>query len=566
MIGFAAALMLMLMVPGNTAAQPRDETGLTGNPLVDSILQAPGPDFLEPRGARDDSRVWDAPPRDSASERWDDPAARGEPRDRADDIQGSDPETQPTRQARRAPPPPPAQRGDGPLGVIILDAEPQISQPQIIDAPDAAPPEAPQIAEAPETQSDPRADQEEPFREQAETDPGDSETDRVAAVGSPAGGPAPTTPDRAPAAAEPDPELNRMIGQMIMVGFPGMTPTDEGVRRVAEQLEAGKAGGVILMSRNIEAPRQLKQLTRALTRAGQGLPTPFIAVDQEGGFVQRLSRVKGFKTHPSAERLGARNNPQAAYSAYRDLALELREYGFNLNLGPVVDLNLNPENPVIGRLRRAYSADPDQVTAYAKAFVYAHNETGILTAAKHFPGHGSSDTDSHDVLVDVSDSWQERELRPYRKLIEDQAIDMIMIGHLYHPAFSDSPDKPASLSPRAINSVLRDSLNFDGVVITDDLDMRGVRQNADFEARVLGAIAAGNDILLITNSDGYKPDLPDRVAAVIRAAISDGRLNEDRIRQSYERIMALKDELEQLQRTATSAGDDRGLDHYISDG
>lgn len=572
-VALAAALILMIMVPGNTAAQPRDETGLTGNPLVDSILQAPGPDFLAPRGARDDARVWDAPRRDRASERWDDPMPRSEPRDRADDIQEPfrglqepDPDTQPTRQVRRTPPPPPAPRGDGPLDVIILDAEPRISQPQIIDAPDATPPEAPQIVEAPQTPSGPPADQEEPFREQAETDPGDGEADQVAAVAQPAATPSPATPDRAPAAAAPDPELNRMIGQMIMVGFPGMTPTDEGVRRVAEQLEAGKAGGVILMSRNIETPRQLKQLTRALTRAGQGKSTPFIAVDQEGGFVQRLSRVKGFKTHPSAERLGARNNPQAAYSAYRNLALELREYGFNLNLGPVVDLNLNPENPVIGRLRRAYSADPDQVTAYAKAFVHAHNETGILTAAKHFPGHGSSATDSHDVLVDVSKSWQERELRPYRKLIEDQAIDMIMIGHLYHPAFSDSPDTPASLSPRAIESVLRDSLNFDGVVITDDLDMRGVRQNAGFEARIVGAIAAGNDILLITNTDGYQPDLPDRVAKVIRAAIADGRLSQDRIRRSYERIIALKEELAQLQRTATSAGEDRGLDYYISDG
>jgi beta-N-acetylhexosaminidase len=266
------------------------------------------------------------------------------------------------------------------------------------------------------------------------------------------------------------------------------------------------------------------------------------------------------------ERLGERNNPDAAYSAYRNLALELRDYGFNLNLGPVVDLNLNPANPVIGRLRRSYGADPDHVTAYAKAFVYAHNESGVLTAAKHFPGHGSSDTDSHDVLVNISDSWQERELRPYRKLIEDDAIDMIMVGHLYHPAFSDSPDVPTTLSPKAIEQVLRESLNYDGVVITDDLDMRGVRQNADFEERVVGAVAAGNDILLITNGNGYQPDLPERVAEVIRAAIAEGRLSEARIRQSYERIMALKDELARLQRTATSAGEDRGLQDHTSGG
>lgn len=561
-IAFAAALIasIALLAPP-VSAQTRD--GLTGDPLVDSILQAPGPDFLEPRGRRDDPRVWDDPPRDrwndrpreSAREQWDEPPAPAEDWERAqEDWREPSPEPEPTREARREPPPPPAPRGDGPLDIVILDSEPT-------EADEGSRDETPEITDAP------AVDEEEPYREQAAPpEPSADESDQVAAVTPSEGSPPPARPAQAPQSAQPDPELDRMIGQMIMVGFPGKTPSEAGVRRVAEQLEAGKAGGVILMSRNIESPRQVRQLTRALIRAGEGQPTPFIAVDQEGGYVQRLSRVKGFKTHPSAERLGERNNPDAAYSAYRNLALELRDYGFNLNLGPVVDLNLNPANPVIGRLRRSYGADPDHVTAYAKAFVYAHNESGVLTAAKHFPGHGSSDTDSHDVLVDISDSWQERELRPYRKLIEDDAIDMIMVGHLYHPAFSDSPDVPTTLSPKAIEQVLRESLNYQGVVITDDLDMRGVRQNADFEERVVGAVAAGNDILLITNGNGYQPDLPERVAEVIRTAIAEGRLSEARIRQSYERIMALKDELARLQRTATSAGEDRGLQDHTSGG
>jgi beta-N-acetylhexosaminidase len=586
-ITFAAALAaaMTLIAPG-LAAQSRGETGMTGDPLVDSILQAPGPDFVEPRGRRNDSRVWDEPPRqrgnqpppETAQERWDEPAdpAPEEDWDRAeDDWEDRAPSPEPTREARREPPPPPAQRGDGPLDIVILDSEP--SEPLITDAPEAPEPPEAQVTEQPEVPAEPeepiadaqageREQTPEPYREQAAPEArAGAEPDRVAAVTPPAANPIPT-PARAPERPEPDPELDRMIGQMLMVGFPGLTRSDAGVRRVLSQLEAGQAGGVILMSRNVDSPRQLRRLTRALARAGEGQPTPFIAVDQEGGYVQRLSRVKGFKTHPSAERLGARKNPQAAYSAYRDLALELREYGFNLNLGPVVDLNLNPANPVIGRLRRSYGKDPEQVTAYAKAFVYAHNETGVLTAAKHFPGHGNSDTDSHDVLVDISGSWEERELRPYRKLIEAGAIDMIMVGHLYHPAFSDNPDVPASLSPTAIERVLRESLNYDGVVITDDLDMRGVRQNTDFEGRVVSAVKAGNDILLITNQNGYQPDLPERAADVIRAAIADGRLSAERIRASYERIMALKDELARLQRTATSAGEDRGLADHISGG
>jgi len=397
---------------------------------------------------------------------------------------------------------------------------------------------------------------EEPFREQP-TPPREA-PERVASA------PAATEPAEAP--ARTGPSRDRMIGQMLLVGFPGTKPSQDSVRRVAQQLESGAAGGVILMSRNIESPQQVSALTAYLRDAAGDQATPFIAVDQEGGYVQRLARTKGFKTHPSAERLGARNDPQGAYSAYRNLALELRDYGFNLNLGPVVDLNLNPANPVIGRLKRSYGQDPDHVSAFAKAFVYAHNESGVLTAAKHFPGHGSSATDSHDVLVDISESWTEAELRPYRKLIEAGAIDMIMTGHLYHPSFSEDPDTPVTLSSKGIERVLRDSMNYDGVVITDDLDMRGVRDNTTFDERIVGAVAAGNDILLITNSNGYQPDLPGRVAETIRAAIADGRLSEDRIRQSYDRIMSLKDELAELQRTATSAGEDRGLAGHSSGG
>jgi len=574
----ATLFALMLMGPG-LSAQPRDETGLTGDPLVDSILQAPGPDFMERRRpAREESRVWDREPsREPVREPQYDEPAQDEDWDlpAENDRRQRDSEPAPTRRALREPPPPPAQRGTGPLNIIIRDSEPVETDVAAVPPPEERQQQQPETPVAQDPLEQIPQDIEAPeaaYRESAET-VGDQPTqdepdqpDQVAAVGSPAAGRAPAMPVQAPERPTPEPQLRRMIGQMIMVGFPGKTPSDPGVRRVAAQLEAGEIGGVILMSRNIEAPRQVRQLTRHLARAGDDHPTPFIAVDQEGGYVQRLSRVKGFKTHPSAERLGARNDPQGAYSAYRNLALELRDYGFNLNLGPVVDLNLNPSNPVIGRLKRSYGTDPDHVTAFAKAFVYAHNETGVLTAAKHFPGHGSSDTDSHDVLVDISQSWQEAELRPYRKLIEAGAIDMIMTGHLYHPSFSDSPETPASLSPKAVERVLRESLNYDGVVITDDLDMRGVRQNTDFDERITGAVAAGNDILLITNSNGYDPDLPGRVSSAIDAAIARGDLSVERIRASYDRIMALKDELARLQRTATSAGEDRGLAEHTSGG
>lgn len=559
-----------------SSAQSRGGEGLTGDPLVDSILQAPGPDFIEPRNrSRDNRQIWEDPGNSGAPV----PRERGdEPSFAEDEMEPREIEPAPGRQVRRDPPPTPAQRGDGPLDIIIRDVEPEPEpEPDLAQSGDN---QQSEIAAGELGADAPEPDEAGAFGEEADkpvapprvvedeaSQPATSSTRDVAAA------PETRLPARRPADApassgssQSGASLDRMIGQLLLLGFHGQAPTDDGVRRVSRQLADGAIGGVILMSRNIDSPRQVKSLTRTLTKAAEGQPAPFIGVDQEGGYVQRLSRVKGFKIHPSAERLGQRNDPQGAYSTYRDLALELREYGFNLNLGPVVDLNLNTANPVIGRLKRSYGSDADHVTAFAKAFVYAHNESGVLTAAKHFPGHGSSDTDSHDVLVDISKTWTEAELRPYRKLIEADAVDMIMIGHLYHPSFSDNTETPASLSAEAIKDVLRDSLNYDGVVITDDLDMRGVRQTTTFEERIVGAISAGNDILLIANSNGPSPDLPARVRSVIRAAIDDGRLSIERIRESYERVMALKEEMSRLQRTATSAGQDRGLDEHTSGG
>lgn len=627
----AAALILSLgtLAPDPLSAQSGDDhgRGLTGDPLVDSILQAPGPDFLSDDRHRAPDGLWqrerprpDTPPRSDDRDQWEDEPRRAREddwrddapsRSRRDDRRRPDPAR--TRRVERDPPPPPVQRGEGPADIIILDAEPSgesvaaLAEPAApeadTDSPDEQrsgepdPAEEPPIADragddgARPQESEPArsdeqlppaaagresetaaqeqarpAQEEEPYREaparsEAVATPAPGER-RVAAAPGDAAPRAPTVPARAPERADVSPALDKMIGQMLLIGFDGQTPSDANVQRVVRQLEAGQAGGVLFMSRNIASPQQVKTLTRLFAGAAKNHPTPFVAVDQEGGYVQRLARSKGFNTHPSAERLGAGNDPQSAYSAYRRLALELREYGFNLNLGPVLDLNINPANPIIGRLKRSYGTDPDHVAAFAKAFVFAHNESGVLTAAKHFPGHGSSETDSHDALVDISKSWSEAELRPYRKLIEDDAIDMIMTGHLYHPSFSDRPGAPASLSAKAIRTVLRESLNFDGVVISDDLDMRGVRERRSFEDALISAVAAGNDMLLITNSDGYKPDLPGRAAAAIRAGLDSGRISTERIREAYGRVLKLKDELSRLQRTATGRGEDRGLaDH-----
>lgn len=330
--------------------------------------------------------------------------------------------------------------------------------------------------------------------------------------------------------------LDVMIGQMLVIGFTGTRPADNGVDAAARALAQGLIGGVILMDRNIVSPPQLRTLT-ALFQAASQRHLPLIAVDQEGGAVQRLSSGKGFHRYPSARRLARRHTPTSAYHVYRAMACELAAAGINLNLGPVVDLDLNIHNTVIGRRGRSFGPDPERVTAFARAFIAAHREFGVLTSVKHFPGHGSSAVDSHRRLVDLTHYWSERELMPYRRLADERRIDTIMVGHLYLPTFARQP-VPATLAPKAIDW-LRSDLGYHGVVITDDLGMGAIRQRLDIYEGLVQALAAGNDLLLVAQTGGYA-DFPARAVASIRAAVAEGRIPVRRIEQSYRRIVALK--------------------------
>ncbi len=263
--------------------------------------------------------------------------------------------------------------------------------------------------------------------------------------------------DSEPPPVPADKRLDAMIGQMIMVGFLGDNERDAGVKAVRDQLAKGIVGGVVLYPENIGSPNELRSLTAFLRNAKSAM-VPFIAVDQEGGKVQRLTPRNGHRYFPSAWSVGRNPAYASADSAerlYATMAEQLAYAGFNLNFGPVVDLNVNPANPVIGQRDRSFSADPNTVTALARAFILAHRNADIVTVAKHFPGHGSSRVDSHKALADVSDSWREIEIEPYRALAKDGMLDAVMLGHLYHPTFSDGAKLPASLSGRAVRA-LRD--------------------------------------------------------------------------------------------------------------
>ena len=224
------------------------------------------------------------------------------------------------------------------------------------------------------------------------------------------------------------------------------------------------------------------------------------------------------------------------------MAKTLAAAGITLNLAPVVDVNANPNNPVIGKLDRSFSPDPAVVARHAQAFIEAHHAQGVLCCPKHFPGHGSSTADSHRGLVDVTDTWTRRELEPYAALIRSGLADCIMTAHVFNAALD--PEYPATLSKATIDGILRGELGYDGVVISDDMQMGAIRKHYGFEEAVLKAIEAGVDILAIANNSVFEEDVVARTVEIIRRAVETGRLDAERIDRSYRRIQSLKRSLD----------------------
>jgi beta-N-acetylhexosaminidase len=370
----------------------------------------------------------------------------------------------------------------------------------------------------------------------------------------PAPTPIPTTPPAAAAISTPlltptqpslpsAPSLAAKLGQMIMVGFRGLSVTAN-APIVADIVKRG-AGSVVLFSydvallsavRNVQSPAQVAQLTADL-QALAAAPL-LIAADQEGGMVARLNEQHGFPATVSAQTLGERNDPAYTCAQAESMARTLAAAGVNHNLAPVVDVNTNPANPVIGGLSRSFSADPTIVIEQARVFIQAHHAQGVTTTLKHFPGHGSSQADSHLGLVDISAAWQPLELEPYRALIGAGLADAIMTAHVFNTQLD--PIYPATLSKAVITGILREELGYDGVVITDDMNMGAITAQHGFEQAAVMAIGAGADILAYGNNLVYDPDVAGRAIAALLAAVERGELSEERIDESYRRITALK--------------------------
>ncbi len=349
------------------------------------------------------------------------------------------------------------------------------------------------------------------------------------------------------AAAVPDLTLEQKIGQMMVVGFRGLTLSEADDIRLA--LNKNMLGGVILFDydvalksrpRNIASPQQLKQLTTELKNSSQ-IPL-FIAVDQEGGRVARLNEHNGFNRGSDALYIGTWQDDTAIMQEFNHTAKQIALNGININLAPVVDLCTNPDNPVIAKLKRCYAADSETVTRLASMFIRAHTQYKILTVLKHFPGHGSSLNDSHLGYVDISTLWHEYELQPYKALISQGIVDMVMVAHVFNNTID--ADYPASLSTKAITQLLKTELGYKGLVISDDLQMDALQKHYSEQEILYHAIMAGNDLLIFGNNLKFEPDLLQRKIAIILNLINEGKIPRDRIDQSWKKIYEIKQRLE----------------------
>ena len=331
---------------------------------------------------------------------------------------------------------------------------------------------------------------------------------------------------------------------MLLVGFRGFVPGPPTVEDLSRGL-----GGVVLFDRdqptggprNIESPGQVADLSAALWNAAAPPGSLVISTDEEGGLVARLDDRHGFAPTISAAELGAMDDPPTTEAAARGMAETLAAAGINLNLAPVVDVNVNPNNPIIGALDRSFSADPAVVAEQALAFIRGQHATGVLTTLKHFPGHGSSTGDTHLGVVDVTETWSDRELEPFATIIDADMADAILTAHVFNANLD--PNHPATLSNPTITGLLRGDLGYDGVVISDDLQMGAIREAYGYEEAVRLAIEAGIDILTIANQQVYEEDIVARTVEFIVGLVDEGRIDAARIDESWRRIASLRSRL-----------------------
>lgn len=335
-------------------------------------------------------------------------------------------------------------------------------------------------------------------------------------------------------------EIRRMIGSRILMGFSSSVIDD---RDILGFLEREEIGGVILFDHNIESPQQLKQLIGEFRRAQ---PNALIAIDHEGGFVNRLRPEKGFVTFPSAYKM-AQLPDNEVRKTYDEMAEQLAELGINYNLAPCVDLiHETRESVAISKHERSFGSKIQDVIRFSQIFVESHRKSRVLTAVKHFPGHGYAKVDTHDEICDVTSTLHHDELEVFYECIKLGVADSIMIAHLYHANWDSA--LPATLSRSIIKEKLRD-IGYDGVLISDDLCMGAILKKWPLEVALEKSLVAGIDLACLSLhpkaiKNGPAMDfsgfLPSKVIDRVLGLAKENQDLMDQTIKSFSRIVKLK--------------------------
>ena len=324
--------------------------------------------------------------------------------------------------------------------------------------------------------------------------------------------------------------LEEKVGQLLVIGVEGTSFSSE----MDNLIRNYHVGGVIIMGRNVATTNEMLQLINGIKKANEHNKIPlFLSVDEEGGRVSRLP--VGIPKLPTSAQIGKLNDESVSYRAGTYLAGVLNEFGYNMNFAPVLDVNSNPRNPVIGN--RSFGSDPYQVAKLGISTMHGMMDNGIIPVVKHFPGHGDTVVDSHKALPKVEttlEALRNVELVPFQKAIEEGA-DAVMVAHILFPALD--PDYPSSMSKAIITGLLRNEMKFEGVIITDDLTMGAIANDYTIPEAAVQSFIAGSDLLLVVRD--YEVQL-NTFNAFIKA-IETGEITEERLNESIKRILTLKE-------------------------
>lgn len=337
--------------------------------------------------------------------------------------------------------------------------------------------------------------------------------------------------------------LKEKIAQLFLIGFHGSECVPGSA--ISDLIQQYNVGGVILFDknmvadkpvRNIESPEQLKKLTNGLQSVAK---TPLlIGIDQEGGLVNRLKPQYGFPKTKSHKELGEIDDLQVTRNEARLISNVLKEHGININFAPCVDLAINPNSSIIAKRERCFGTDAKTVIKHAEPYIDEHNKNDIITACKHFPGHGSAEGDTHQGFVDVSDSWSLEELEPYEYFIAQNQCSVIMTSHIFNRNFDS--EYPATLSRKTLTDLLRGKLGFKGVLVSDDMQMKAISDHYTLKESLQKGLEAGVDIFCFGNNLLKKPVLLSEAIQTILDLIETDKISISRIDESVERILNLK--------------------------